>query len=584
MGQEQEFERIKKVILRRLVWFLWPFISLTALAAIISYVLPNTYKSTATILILNQQIPSALVPSTVTTFAEERIQAINQEVTSRSRVLKLVEKYNLLPDKAKKLTTEDLVEAIRKRISFHTINAEVNKQGGASPVQLTIAFTLSYEDEDPKKAQAVTNEIVSFYLEKNLESREKVARGTTEFLSEQLKLEKTRMDDLQSRRAAYQKEHMEELPEYTALNMQKLERSYQRMSDIELQVRSLEEQRSVLKGNQAMLDPYSGGAASKVLTPAERLQQVQLDRAHVLSKYSASHPAVKADEQEIALLESEGKTGRGNDLMMEQLRAAETKLTNLKSAYTEKHPEVQSTEREIKRIKDRLAESQNEKQASEKSSKISGAPTNTAYITLQSELDKLSVSIASLQVEKKQLEKDTKNLLGKLQTMPQIAKEFTEMDLEYQTSRNNYNSIEQKLLAAKVSQGMEEEKKGESFQVVEPAFLPEKPDKPNRLAIMLVGTVLALGLSVGTAVLREFSDERIHDMEALQKISRLPVISMIPSIITEADVAARRRRRMAIGIAGIGCVIVLVLGVHFLYMDLNIMYAKLGRLVQNKIP
>ena len=212
MAQEQELERIKKVILRRLGWFLWPFIALTALAAIISHVLPNTFKSTATILILNQQIPSALVPSTVTTYAEERISAITQEVTSRSRVLKLVEKYNLLPEKVKKLTTEELVDAIRKRISFHTINAEANKGGGGSPVQLTIAFTLSYEDEDPKKAQAVTNEIVSFYLEKNLESREKVARGTTEFLTEQLKQEQMRMDDLQSRRAAFQKEHVEELP------------------------------------------------------------------------------------------------------------------------------------------------------------------------------------------------------------------------------------------------------------------------------------------------------------------------------------------------------------------------------------
>jgi hypothetical protein len=119
--------------------------------------------------------------------------------------------------------------------------------------------------------------------------------------------------------------------------------------------------------------------------------------------------------------------------------------------------------------------------------------------------------------------------------------------------------------------------------VVEPAFLPKKPDKPNRLAIMLVGTVLALGLSVGTAVVREFSDKRIHDLEELQKISRFPVISIISSIITDADIAAMRRRRMAAGIAGIGCLIVVVVAVS-LFMDLNIMYAKLGRLVQNKIP
>ncbi len=580
MAQDQELERIKKIFWRRKGWFLWPLISLLLLTAIICVLLPNVYRSTATVLILNQQIPSTMVPSTVTTYAQERIQAITQEVTSRSKILKLVEKYNLLPDKAKKLTTEDLVDAIRKRISFQTINAEVNKENASQPVLLTIAFSISYEDEDPGKAQAVTNEIVSFYLAKNLESREKVARGTTEFLTEQLKQERMRMDGLQTSLAAFQKDHLEELPEYSSLNMQKLERFNQRFSDVDMQLSSLEEQRSILKGNQAMLDPYSGSTTSKVLTPSERLREVQLERTQALSKYSASHPTVKAKDQEITLLESEGKAGGGYDQMMDNLKAAETRLANLKSTYTDKHPEVQSTEREINKIKAELAGLQNDRQAG---SKITSAPTSPAYITLQTELDKLSVSISSLQAEKKQLEKDTKDLLVKLHSMPQVAKQFAELDTEYQSAKINCNTIEQKLLGAKVSQGMEEEKKGESFQVVEPAFLPEKPAKPNRLAIMLAGAVLALGLSVGAAAAREFSDKRIYDLEVLQKISRFPVISIIPAMITEAEIAARRKRRVVLWVAGMCGVIVIILVVHFFVMDLDIVYAKLGRLVQKKI-
>ncbi|MFZ0928729.1 MAG: hypothetical protein WAN11_09010 [Syntrophobacteraceae bacterium] len=575
MAQEQEFARIKQIFRRRIGWFLLPLISLLLLTAIISVVLPNIYKSTATVLILNQQIPSALVPSTVTTFAQERIQSITQEVTSRSKILKLVEKYDLLPDKTKKLTTEALVDEIRKRISFQTINAEVNKEN------LTIAFSLSYEDEDPRKAQAVTNEIVSFYLEKNLESRQKVARGTTEFLAEQLKQEKMRVDELQTSLAAFEKEHLEELPAYSSLNMQKLERFSQRMNDVDLQIRSLEEQRSVLKGDQAMLDPYSGSATSRVLTTSERLRQVQLERTEALSKYSASHPSIIAKDQEISLLESEGKAGQGFDQMTDKLRDAETRLANLKSTYTDKHPDVQSTEREIEKIKAELAELQKGGQAG---SKMDSPPTSPAYITMKSELEKISVSIASLQAEKKQLEKDTKDLLKKLHSMPQVAKQFTEMDTEYQSAKINCNTIEQKLLGARVSQGMEEEKKGESFQVVEPAFLPEKPAKPNRVAIMLAGAVLALGLSVGAAAGREFSDKRIHDIETLQRISGLSVISIIPAIINQAELATLRKRKMIMGVAGLCGVIGTILIFHFFVMDMDIVYAKLGRLVQRKIP
>ena len=579
MAQEQEFARIKQIFRRRIGWFLWPLISLLLLTAIISVVLPNVYKSTATVLILNQQIPSALVPSTVTTFAQERIQSITQEVTSRSKILKLVEKYNLLPDKAKKLTTEALVDEIRKRISLQAINAEINKESATQ--LLTIAFSLSYEDEDPRKAQAVTNEVVSFYLEKNLESREKVARGTTEFLTEQLRQERMRVDELQTSLAVFEKEHLEELPSYSALNMQKLERFSQRMSDVDLQLRSLDEQRSLLKGDQALLDPYSGSITSKVLTSAERLRQVQLERTEAMSKYSASHPSVIAKEQEITLLESEGKAGRGVDRTADKLKAAETRLAKLKSTYTDKHPAVQSTEREIEKIRAELEELQNSGQAV---SKLDTPPTSPAYITMKSELEKISVSLSSLQAEKKQLEKETKDLLNKLHSMPQVAKQFTEMDTELQSAKINCNSIEQKLLAARVSQGMEEEKKGESFQVVEPAFLPEKPAKPNRVAIMLAGAVLALGLSVGAAAGREFSDKRIHDVETLQRISGLSVISIIPAMINQAELAALRKRKMVMGIACLCSVIGIILIVHFFVMDLDIVYAKLGRLVQRKMP
>ncbi len=384
----------------------------------------------------------------------------------------------------------------------------------------------------------------------------------------------------------FEKEHLEELPEYSSLNMQKLERLNQRISDADMQIRSLEEQRSILKGNQALLDPYSSSAASKVMTPSERLQQVQLERAQALSKYSASHPAVIAKDQEIALLESENKGGVGYDQMMDNLKAAQTRLANLKSTYTDKHPEVQSTEREIKSIMERLAGLLKDRQAGSKMSpaSTSAAPTSPAYISMQSELEKLSVSISSLQAEKKQLEKETKDLLVKLHSMPQVAKQFAEMDTEYQSAKYNTNVIEQKLLAAKVSQGMEEEKKGESFQVVEPAFLPEKPAKPNRIAIMLVGAVLALGLSVGAAAAREFSDKRIHDLEVLQRISGFSVISIIPAIIIPADAANMRRRKMILWVAGIGGVIGIILVVHFFVMDLDIVYAKLGRLVQKRIP
>jgi uncharacterized protein involved in exopolysaccharide biosynthesis len=571
--------KIKNIVLRRKWWLIAPLFGTVLLTAIVCVLLPNTYKSTATILIQNQQIPSTLVPSTITSFAQQRIQSISQEVTSRSKLLNLSEKYKLLPEKREKLTTEEFVEKIRKRISLQTINAEVNPDRGGQPIQMTIAFSLSYEDESPRTSQAVTNEISSFFMEKNVESRTKHARGTTEFLQEQLNLEKEHIDGLQTRLAEYRQTHMEKLPEYASLNMQKVEKLNADISAINMQIRSLEEQRTTLRSNMTLLDPYSGGGRG--MSPSDRLQQARLELANLLSKYSEAHPAVAGKRQEIALLESEGGNRSSTVESDAQLAELEVKLAALRAKYSEKHPSVKSTLREIERVRREAASGDGEsRQAENRNSR----PSNPAYVGLQADMDKIGVSISSLKSEKKRLEAQMKEVYDKLHAMPEVAKGFQDLDTEYQLARAHFAEIQQKLLAAKVSQGMEEEQLGESFQVIEPAFLPEKPFKPNRIAIMLIGVVLGCGFAVGAAALKEFSDRSIRDAESLESLTSFRVISTIPRIVTAEDIVARSRRRRVVAVTGLCCILGTVLAFHFLIMDLDVFYAKVERVMMRKIP
>ena len=53
-------------------------------------IFPPVYRSTATILIKEQEIPQEFVRSTVTSFADERIQVISQQVMTRSTLLEFL--------------------------------------------------------------------------------------------------------------------------------------------------------------------------------------------------------------------------------------------------------------------------------------------------------------------------------------------------------------------------------------------------------------------------------------------------------------------------------------------------------------
>ena len=113
-------------------------------------------------------------------------------------------------------------------------------------------------------------------------------------------------------------------------------------------------------------------------------------------------------------------------------------------------------------------------------------PASNWSDVLKSDLDKLEISIESLKVERYRLKLQSDAIYNKLRTMPQVAKEFSELDRDYQVTKAHYHEIQEKLMTAQVSQGMEEGQLGESFQIIEPAFLPEEPHKPNRFAIMLI--------------------------------------------------------------------------------------------------
>ena len=581
MEQGQDITKIKEIIKRCKWWLILPFVSIVILSSLIRLILPNIYKSTATILIQSQQIPSTLVPSTVTGYAEQRIQTITQEVMSRSKILNLVKKYDLLPGKREKLTTEGLVDRIRDRIILEPVNAEINKETQSRPVLLTIAFTLSYEDEDPKKAQLVTNEISSYYLGKNLESREKYALGTTKFLEEQLKEVKSAMGRLDTKLAEYRESNLEKLPEFTNLNMQKVEKLNSDISNINMQVRSLEEQKATLRNKLASLDPYSG-ATDRVLSPEERLQQARLERAQLLSKYSSKHPLVLSKNREISLLEKQAGGGDNIGQLKLHLHELELKLADLKSRYSDRHPSVKAAMKELNEMKEEIASLGSKVQ--DNSEITAKDATNPAYVALKSDFDKITVSVFSLKAERVRLESQMKDVYAKLHAMPEVAKKYNELNTDYQNTKAYYQELQQKLLTARVSQGMEEAQLGETFKVIEPAFLPEKPDKPNRLAIILIGIVLGMGCSVGVASLREYTDKSVRDTETLEEITGVPVLSIIPAIVTPEDERKKKKRKMILAGTAVGGIFLALLLFHFFVMDLYVFYAKLVRFIQSRFP
>jgi uncharacterized protein involved in exopolysaccharide biosynthesis len=134
-----------------------------------------------------------------------------------------------------------------------------------------------------------------------------------------------------------------------------------------------------------------------------------------------------------------------------------------------------------------------------------------------------------------------------------------------------------KLMDSRVAHGMEKEQKGERFTLIDPPRLPEKPFKPNRLAIVLIGLVLGIGAGVGFTALREFSDDAVRSADLLEAETKLPVLAGIPVIVTDDDMNRNRRRRWAWVGAAVVSAALAVAFFHFMVMDLDVFWARLAR-------
>jgi hypothetical protein len=78
-----------------------------------------------------------------------------------------------------------------------------------------------------------------------------------------------------------------------------------------------------------------------------------------------------------------------------------------------------------------------------------------------------------------------------------VEKAYNALLIERNNTQAKYNDLMAKYMESQVAHGLEKEQKGERFTMIDPARFPERPVKPNRMAIVLIGFVLAVGGGVG---------------------------------------------------------------------------------------
>jgi uncharacterized protein involved in exopolysaccharide biosynthesis len=549
--------------------------SLLAASAALAFLLPAVYRSTATILIEEQEIPPDLVRSAIASYADQRIETIKQQVLSRSTLWRIVEQYDLYKDLRKRSPTEEVLTRFVKDIQIEVMNVKVIDKRTQNPTQATIAFTLAYDGESAELAQKVANELTSLFLGENLKTRERHAQETTAFLKRESENLSRHIQELEQKLSSVKQRAEGALPELVQLNMQLMSQVQREVIDSDRDIRSLKERQTYLEGELATLKPHTpliSASGERLLDASERLKSLRSQYASASAYLEPDHPDIIKMKQELSSLEKEGGVTDGRDELSKRLMAERASLAALRERVGEMHPDamrlrdvVASLERELQAAVARPAEPSIVK------------PENPAYINIQSQLASTTASLKSLEAARVDLKRRMAEYAKRLESTPTVEPEYLDLIRDRENSVRRYQEITSRLMEAQVSAELEVQRKGERFSLINPPELPEKPDRPNRLAILLLGAFLAIGGGVGTGVVVDNLDRRIYTADQLKRAMQGVPLAVIPYLPTESEVVALGRRRAVLSLAGLGVVVAGAVALHLAWMPLDVLWFTIMR-------
>jgi polysaccharide biosynthesis transport protein len=495
---------------RFLILLFWIAASVATL--VIVYRLPAIYRADTLILVDSQKIPEKYVTSTVSSDLQDRLMTINQQILSSTRLQKIIDDFGLYAQEKKTLVQEEILEKMRTDISLSMEASGTGNRPGA--------FRIGYQGTNRSLVAQVANRIANLYIEENLKTREVQAEGTSEFIENQLKEAKKTLDDLEATLSKYKVAHNGNLPEQeNALSAA--------LSSFQLE----------LQGNQ---DAINRAQQNRVML------QGTLDMAEAAAG-SLPNRKRTADPSEAG--------ANNNTALQKESDFLQAQYDALSKRYLPTYPRMVALQHEIDK----------QKMAEERES----ARTEN----LRKEILLADGEIRQRSTERERILKSLEQYQTRIEQIPVREQEMAQIMRDYEISKENYKSLLDKKLSAGMASDMEHRQKSERFTVLDPARVPEKPIKPKRglLDIMGCSVGLALGLLLGFGL--EFKENLFLGEWELPPsavvLARLPHIEIYAEKALPEDHGQQRKRKLRMALWSSAAVSLIAVAAAGIYLATN---------------
>ncbi len=504
-----------QILLRRRWWLIGALFGCWLLAWGASRLLPSVFRSETLILVEQQKVPEQYVVSNVSVDLQEQLQSMTQQILSRTRLERIIEKFHLYTRQRQRLGPDGLVDEMRKDIQIQLVEAP-GKRG-----QLT-AFRIIYSAPSPILAQQVATQLTSLFIDENIQEQSQRAENTTEFLSSELNGARASLAEQEAKVKQFKSRYLGELP-------------------------------SQMDGNVHILTGLQERYHSLAQT-LNRAQEQRLYMESLLSQYRAVRTGSETGANTLPSVEHE-------------LAKMKADLADAQTRYTAKHPDVirlkgliAKTEKLKSDIEAEAAKPQQD-EGQKFPTNSSELQTMAPMLQLEGQLKANEREIQDGRREMQTLQTQIAEYQSRLNLTPVREQQITDLTRDYEQSKANYDSLLKKQMQSQLATNLEKRQQGKGFRIIDPPSLAHKPYSPDRVKFSLLGLIAGFLAGFGLVFLSEFLDDHIRDEEEIARMTNARVLAGIPHLATPADERKRHRRRF-LELCGAGLIFIVMVGAN----------------------
>jgi len=495
-----DLQKLLDIFDRRKGLILAVFVVIFSLGVYLAVILPDIYRSSALIRFVPQELPNSYVQSTVIITMQERINAIANDILSRSRLERIIREFNLYPE-----LTGSMKERRKKMRGNIRVEADETESvfGLSFDEAVSPTFELSYDSRSPAKAQEVAARLALVFVDETMKLRTERATATTVFIKTEADRLKQDVEKQETKVNLYKAKYRYDLPERLQANLIALEQLRNELQNNILRLSSLRDSKANLE-KELLATRNTGG--EKGLSRMDQADTLRTELETLLSRYSHRHPDVIRLKQEIKAIEA-----------AEQTQAPKAQPV----------PPVFHLERDpVKKM-------------------------------LLKQIQDLKTETKSLHAKNKILRDKITVYQARVDNTSTRAIQLSKITRTYEVTQQKYEDLLRKLLESKLSESMEKKKKATRFQILEHAGFPSNPEIPNRPLILVMGFIAALVVGFGLSFLMENFNTTFRNADELNAEIDLPLLASIPAIKTRGMILEKRRQQavavmLCLGTIGLG--------------------------------